>query len=98
MLHTSDTISGMVSSESIVVEATTLTDRSTSRSNFAENIVVVAAVGAEQAMANAIIIVRSSFRSTIANAAASGITISLNAPARYAPLSENAFLKSAYER
>ena len=69
-----------------------------SRLNFAENIVVVAAVGAEQAIVNAIIIVRSSLNSTIMSDAASGITSSLKADARKVPLSEKAFLKSACER
>ena len=69
-----------------------------SRLNFAENIVVVAAVGAEQAIVNAITIVLSSFRKNIANAAASGMISSLNTLARYASLSENAFLKFACER
>ena len=89
---------GIVTSESRVVDATTLTESSVSRLNFAENIVVVAAVGAEQAIVNAITIVLSSFRKNIANAAASGMISSLNTLARYASLSENAFLKFACER
>ena len=47
------TTSGIVTMDSSVDDATTPTDSSTSRLNFAENMVQVAAVGAEQAMTKA---------------------------------------------
>ena len=77
-----DTINGMVNSESTVVAATTLTLSSTLRLNFAANMVVVAAVGAAQAIVKAIVIVRSRPRKYIANAAISGMMIRRNRLAR----------------
>ena len=77
-----DTINGMVNSESTVVAATTLTLSSTLRLNFAANMVVVAAVGAAQAIVKAIVIVLSSPRKYIANAAISGMMMRRNRLAR----------------
>ena len=81
-----------------VVEATTLTDNSTSRLNFAENIVVVAAVGAALAIIKATIIVLSTQNKTIANSATAGIKNRRTAIAMYPPMSVNACLKSAFDR
>ena len=77
-----DTINGMVNSDSTVVAATTLTLSSTLRLNFAANMVVVAAVGAAQAIVKAIVIVLSSPRKYIANAAISGMMMRRNRLAR----------------
>ena len=50
------TTSGIVASENTVVAATILTDSSTSLLNFVANIVVVAAVGADVAITQAMVI------------------------------------------
>ena len=65
-----------------VVDATTLTDNSTSRLNFDANIVVVAAVGAELAITNAITISLSSLKTDNMSVTAIGIITSLAPIAR----------------
>ena len=74
----SDTTSGIVMIDSSVDADTIPTDSSTSLLNFVESMVVVAAVGAEQAITKAISIFRSTPKGASANSTPTGITKSLS--------------------
>ena len=75
-VYASETTSGMVMIESSVDAVTMFTESVTSRSNLAANIVVVAAVGAEQAITYAMTIFRSSPNGIIENSTAVGMITS----------------------
>ena len=92
------TTSGIVASENTVVAATILTDSSTSLLNFVANIVVVAAVGADVAITQAMVIMGVTRHNDITTAVSIGKTIRRTADENYTPLSVNAFIKSACER
>ena len=92
------TTSGIVASENTVVAATILTDSSTSLLNFVANIVVVAAVGADVAITQAMVIMGVTRHYDITTAGIIGKAIRRTAEEKYTPLSVNAFLKSACER
>ena len=77
-VYASDSTSGIVMTESNVEAATTLTESSVSLLNFAENIVVVAAVGAAQAITKAMTILLLSPNGAIAKIARTGTTMSLS--------------------
>lgn len=86
------TTSGIVASENTVVAATILTDNSTSLLNFVANIVVVAAVGADVAITQAMVITGVTRHNDITTAVIIGKAIRRTAEEKiYALVSERLF-------
>lgn len=94
----SPTISGIVIRENSVDKDTMFTDKAVSRSNFAANMVVAAATGAEAAITQTTRITPRICRRYISTSVHNGITTRRRKIARYCRLSSSACFKFVRER